>query len=76
MGSKTDDRGSGAIRLPGFGACSSLTASVKEVLYQPEANGVEEAEVVDFTMPNQARWQDTLKKITEFQEVFDDYSSS
>ena len=49
---------------------------VKEVLYQPEANGVEESEVVDFTMPNQARWQDTLKKLTEFQEVFDDYSSS
>lgn len=49
---------------------------VKEVLYQPEANGVEEAEVVDFTLPNQAKWQDTLRKVTKFQEVFDDYSSS
>jgi hypothetical protein len=49
---------------------------VKEVLYQPEASGIEEAEVVDFTMPNQAKWQDTLKKLTEFQEVFDDYASS
>jgi regulator of nucleoside diphosphate kinase len=47
---------------------------VKEVLYQPEASGVEEAEVVDFTLPNQAKWQDTLKKVTKFQEVFDDYS--
>lgn len=49
---------------------------VKEVLYQPEASGVTEAEVVDFTLPNQAKWQDTLKKLTELQEVFDDYSPS
>jgi regulator of nucleoside diphosphate kinase len=47
---------------------------VKEILYQPEANGAAEVEVVDFTRPNQAKWQDTLKKLTKFQEVFDDYT--
>jgi regulator of nucleoside diphosphate kinase len=62
------------VEWPVPGGVSRL--SVKEVLYQPEANGVEESEVVDFTMPNQARWQDTLKELTEFQEIFDDYSSS
>lgn len=62
------------VEWPVPGGVSRL--KVKEVLYQPEANGVEEAEVVDFTLPNQAKWQDTLKKLTEFQEVFDDYPAS
>src|SRR5688572_16085308 len=60
------------VEWPVPGGVSRL--KVKEVLYQPEANGVEEAEVVDFALPNQAKWQDTLKKLTGFQEVFDDYS--
>ena len=49
---------------------------VKEILYQPEASGVEEAELVDFSPSAQARWRDTLEKVIKNQEVFDDYSFS
>lgn len=49
---------------------------VKEILYQPEASGVEEAELVDFSPSAQVRWRDTLEKVIKNQEVFDDYSFS
>ena len=49
---------------------------VKEILYQPEANGAEETEVIDFSPSSQATWQDTLKKLSKHQEVFDDFSYS
>jgi len=49
---------------------------VKGVLCQPEASGAEEAEVVDFSPSGQARWQNTLEKLSKHQEVFDDYSFS
>lgn len=50
--------------------------SVKEILYQPEASGVKEAELVDFSPSVQVRWRDTLEKVIKNQEVFDDYSFS
>lgn len=49
---------------------------VKELLYQPEASGAAEAEVVDFSPPGQAAWRDTLEKVIKHQKVFDDYSYS
>ncbi|MCB0190715.1 MAG: nucleoside diphosphate kinase regulator [Anaerolineae bacterium] len=49
---------------------------VKEILYQPEASGAEETELVDFSPSAQARWRDTLEKVIKNQEVFDDYSFS
>jgi regulator of nucleoside diphosphate kinase len=49
---------------------------VKEILYQPEASGVEEAGLVDFSPSAQDRWRDTLEKVIKNQEVFDDYSFS
>jgi regulator of nucleoside diphosphate kinase len=47
---------------------------VKQILYQPEANGVAEAEVVDFSPTDQRGWRETLEKLSRIQEVFDDYS--
>lgn len=47
---------------------------VKEIIYQPEASGVEEAEQVDFKPFGPSRWQDTLDKVMKSQEVFDDYT--
>ncbi|GIK37384.1 MAG: RNA polymerase-binding protein Rnk [Chloroflexota bacterium] len=47
---------------------------VKQILYQPEANGVAEAEGVDFSPTDQRGWRETLEKLSRFQEVFDDYS--
>lgn len=49
---------------------------VKEILYQPEANGVVETDMVDFSPSGQARWRDTLDKLSKHHEVFDDYSYS
>ncbi len=49
---------------------------VKEILYQPEANGEEEAEIIDFSPSVQAGWRDTLEKVIKNQEVFDDYGFS
>lgn len=46
---------------------------VKQILYQPEANGVAETEAVDFSPVDQPRWQETLKKLSRFQKVSDDY---
>lgn len=46
---------------------------VKQILYQPEANGVEEVEVVDFSPAAPTRWQETLEKLSKFHEAFDDY---
>lgn len=47
---------------------------VKEVIYQPEASGVEESEQVNFELSNPAKWQGTLEKLIKSQEVFDDYT--
>ncbi|MCL4296720.1 MAG: nucleoside diphosphate kinase regulator [Anaerolineae bacterium] len=47
---------------------------VKQILYQPEANGVAEAEGVDFSPAVPARWQETLAKLSKYQETFDDYA--
>ncbi len=47
---------------------------VKQILYQPEANGITEAEIVDFSPADQSRWRETLAKLSRFQEVVDDYS--
>ncbi|MCB0167560.1 MAG: nucleoside diphosphate kinase regulator [Anaerolineae bacterium] len=50
--------------------------SVKGILYQPEASGTVETEVIDFSPSGQAMWRDMLEKVTKNQEVFDDYSFS
>ncbi len=47
---------------------------VKQILYQPEANGIAEAETVDFSPAAPTRWQETLSKLSKYQEVFDDYA--
>ena len=47
---------------------------VKEVIYQPEASGVDESERVDFKLSDPAKWQNTLEKLIKSQEVFDDYT--
>jgi regulator of nucleoside diphosphate kinase len=46
---------------------------VKQILYQPEANGVEEPEKVDFTPVHEAKLRDSVEKLTKSQEVFNDY---
>lgn len=48
---------------------------VKQILYQPEANGAAEAEDIDFSSPGQSKWRETLAKLSKYQEVFDDYSN-
>lgn len=45
---------------------------VKQILYQPEANGVEEVEVIDFSPAAPTRWRETLAKLSKFQAAFDD----
>lgn len=46
---------------------------VKQIVYQPEANGVAEAEAVDFSLAHQTRWRETVAKLSTYQEIFDDY---
>lgn len=60
------------VEWPVPGGISRL--QVKQILYQPEANGVAEAEVVDFSPADQRGWRETLEKLSRIQEVFDDYS--
>jgi regulator of nucleoside diphosphate kinase len=42
---------------------------VKQILYQPEANGVTEAEVLDFSPAAPTRWRETLAKLSKYQEA-------
>jgi regulator of nucleoside diphosphate kinase len=60
------------VEWPVPGGISRL--QVKQILYQPEANGVMETEQIDFSSTGQTGWRETLEKLSKYQEVFDDYS--
>lgn len=60
------------VEWPVPGGISRL--QVKQILYQPEANGLTEAEGVDFSPAALTKWRETLVKLSKYQEVFDDYA--
>lgn len=60
------------VEWPVPGGISRL--QVKQILYQPEANGLTEAEGVDFSPAAPTKWRETLVKLSKYQEVFDDYA--
>ncbi len=46
---------------------------VKAILYQPEAAGDDEAEIINFMPPGKEKWLDTMERLAKLQTVPDDY---